>query len=202
MGLKGYRLWAMGQLDSTCRAPPRTPPPRRRRIPPPPPPRSVGAPAPPPPRTGPCTAPPRRQPRKGRSPDTPHPRPRIRRRGKRRRRTGTLLVALQVAFERQTLKPVFHLIGYRLWVGKAVGYGLWVKLIQCAEPHLLAPLPAPQGTLPAPLLPLPALRWTAPTTAAPAITEPLHSLLGGVRLVTWTTHWLSSIEPSCIDNCK
>jgi hypothetical protein len=25
-------------------------------------------------------------------------------------------VALQVAFERQTLKSVFHLIGYRLWV--------------------------------------------------------------------------------------
>jgi hypothetical protein len=25
-------------------------------------------------------------------------------------------VALQVAFERQTLKPVLHLIGYRLWV--------------------------------------------------------------------------------------
>jgi hypothetical protein len=25
-------------------------------------------------------------------------------------------VALQVAFERQTLKPVFHLIGHRLWV--------------------------------------------------------------------------------------
>jgi hypothetical protein len=23
MGLKGYRLWAMGQLESTCRAPPR-----------------------------------------------------------------------------------------------------------------------------------------------------------------------------------
>jgi hypothetical protein len=23
MGLKGYRLWAMGQLDSTCSAPPR-----------------------------------------------------------------------------------------------------------------------------------------------------------------------------------
>jgi hypothetical protein len=22
MGLKGYRLWDMGQLDSTCRAPP------------------------------------------------------------------------------------------------------------------------------------------------------------------------------------
>jgi hypothetical protein len=26
MGLKGFRLWAMGQLDSTCRAPPRCPP--------------------------------------------------------------------------------------------------------------------------------------------------------------------------------
>jgi hypothetical protein len=26
------------------------------------------------------------------------------------------VVALQVAFERQTLKPVFQLIGYRLWV--------------------------------------------------------------------------------------
>jgi hypothetical protein len=25
MGLKGYRLWVMGQLDSTCRAPPRLP---------------------------------------------------------------------------------------------------------------------------------------------------------------------------------
>jgi hypothetical protein len=25
MGLKGYRLWAMGQLDSTCRAPPYSP---------------------------------------------------------------------------------------------------------------------------------------------------------------------------------
>jgi hypothetical protein len=25
-------------------------------------------------------------------------------------------VALQVAFERQILKPVFHLIGFRLWV--------------------------------------------------------------------------------------
>jgi hypothetical protein len=35
MGLKGYRLWVMGQLDSTCRAPPRSIPfrplPRRRR---------------------------------------------------------------------------------------------------------------------------------------------------------------------------
>jgi hypothetical protein len=45
-------------------------------------------------------------------------------------------VALQVEFERQTLKPVFHLIGYRLWVYKAIGYGLWVNLIQRAEPHL------------------------------------------------------------------
>jgi hypothetical protein len=44
-------------------------------------------------------------------------------------------VALQVAFERQTLKPVFHLIGYRLWVLKAIGYGLWVNLIQRAPPH-------------------------------------------------------------------
>jgi hypothetical protein len=25
-------------------------------------------------------------------------------------------VAVQVAFERRILKPVFHLIGYRLWV--------------------------------------------------------------------------------------
>jgi hypothetical protein len=35
------------------------------------------------------------------------------------RRGGVLIlldVALQVAFERQKLKPVFHLIGYRLWV--------------------------------------------------------------------------------------
>jgi hypothetical protein len=29
---------------------------------------------------------------------------------------GVLGVALQIAFERRTLKPVFHLIGYRLWV--------------------------------------------------------------------------------------
>jgi hypothetical protein len=29
---------------------------------------------------------------------------------------GTPGVALQVAFERQISKPVFHLIGYRLWV--------------------------------------------------------------------------------------
>jgi hypothetical protein len=87
MGLKGYRLWVMGQLDSTRRAPPR---------------RKVG--------TfhklyfpvetslddsrygvhGTNLTP---------GSDTPY-------RG----------VALQVAFERQTLKPDFHLIGYRLWV--------------------------------------------------------------------------------------
>jgi hypothetical protein len=30
--------------------------------------------------------------------------------------TGHRAVALQVAFERQILKPVFHLIGYTLWV--------------------------------------------------------------------------------------
>ena len=27
-----------------------------------------------------------------------------------------LVVALQVEFERRILKPVFHLIGYKLWV--------------------------------------------------------------------------------------
>jgi hypothetical protein len=35
------------------------------------------------------------------------------------------MVALQVAFERQTLKPVFH----------SIGYVLWVNLIQRAAPH-------------------------------------------------------------------
>jgi hypothetical protein len=45
---------------------------------------------------------------------------------RRLRRRQILAVALQVAFERQILKPVFHLIGY----------GLWVNLIQRAEPHL------------------------------------------------------------------
>jgi hypothetical protein len=30
------------------------------------------------------------------------------------------------------------LIGYRLWVWKAIGYGLWVNLIQRAEPHRFA----------------------------------------------------------------
>jgi hypothetical protein len=69
MGLKGYRLWAMGQLDSNVQSP---------------------------------TAMNANQKKISRcvlvSHDTSHS------------------VALQVAFERQTLKPVFHLIGYRLWV--------------------------------------------------------------------------------------
>jgi hypothetical protein len=59
-------------------------------------------------------------------------------RTRRRRELRRRAVALQVAFERQTLKPVFHLIGYRLWVWKAIGYGLWVNLIQRAEPHRAA----------------------------------------------------------------
>jgi hypothetical protein len=59
MGLKGFSLWAMGQMNSTCRAPPR----------------ELAA-----------------------------------------ERAGHLGLALQVEFERQTLKPVFHLIGFRLWV--------------------------------------------------------------------------------------
>jgi hypothetical protein len=63
MGLKGYRLWAMGQLDSTCRAPP-LPLPLSRAL----------------------------------------------------ALALVQVVAVQVAFERQNLKPVFHLIGYRLWV--------------------------------------------------------------------------------------
>jgi hypothetical protein len=72
MGLKGYRLWVMGQLDSTCRAPPRH-----------------------------------------------HEVPRLLQRLEHLHAVGVAQhrgVALQVAFERQTLKPVFHLIGYRLWV--------------------------------------------------------------------------------------
>jgi hypothetical protein len=46
-----------------------------------------------------------------------------------------LCSAAGCVLERQTLKPVFHFIGYRLWVWKAIGYGLWVNLIQRAEPH-------------------------------------------------------------------
>jgi hypothetical protein len=64
MGLKGYRLWVMGQLDSTCRAP------------------LVS----------------------------------MKMACERLLCAFIPVVALQVAFERQTLKPGFHLIGYRLWV--------------------------------------------------------------------------------------
>jgi hypothetical protein len=73
MGLKVYRLWDMGQLDSTCRAPPRT--------------RTLVRPGPA--RPKPSNHPHRRLPR---------------------------AVAPQVAFEKQTLKPGFRLIGDRLWV--------------------------------------------------------------------------------------
>jgi hypothetical protein len=63
MGLKGYRLWAMGQLDSTCSTPPRE--------------------------------------TRGRTPPS----------GTSQWVQGALRqgVALQVAFERQTLKPGFSL---------------------------------------------------------------------------------------------
>jgi hypothetical protein len=69
MGFKGYRLWAMGQLDSTCSAPPW----ELRQL------GQLGEPA-------------------GVLVDA----------------VGNHIVALQVAFKRQTLKPGFHLIGYRL----------------------------------------------------------------------------------------
>jgi hypothetical protein len=72
MGLKGCRLWVMGQLDSTCRAPPRGFPLRQRA-------------------------------RRAEARDVQHV-------------LRTRAVALQVEFERQILKPVFHLIGFRLWV--------------------------------------------------------------------------------------
>jgi hypothetical protein len=42
------------------------------------------------------------------------------------------VVALQVAFERQTLKPGYHLIGNHLKPG---AFKLWVNRIQRAEPH-------------------------------------------------------------------
>jgi hypothetical protein len=70
MGLKGYRLWAMGQLDSTCSAPLRL----------------------------------------------EHDAGDAVRDEDEHDHDSHRGVALQVAFERQTLKPVFHLIGYRLWV--------------------------------------------------------------------------------------
>jgi hypothetical protein len=61
MGLKGYRLWVMGQLDSNMQSPTSS-------------------------------------------------------RLSHSWRSTLRAVALHVAFERETLKPVFHLIGYRLWV--------------------------------------------------------------------------------------
>jgi hypothetical protein len=74
MGLKGYGLWVMGQLDSMCRAPPQQVLCQRLVVV----------------QEGVVVA----------------------------HRLGAEVhdVALQAAFERQTLKPVFHLIGYRLWV--------------------------------------------------------------------------------------
>jgi hypothetical protein len=77
MGLKGYRLWVMGHLDSTCSAPPRP-----------------------------------------------------------LQRLAVRAVAVQVAFERQTLKPVFHFIGAWVettWVPGA--FQLWVRGSQRAPPH-------------------------------------------------------------------
>jgi hypothetical protein len=76
MGLKGYRLWVMGQLDSTCRAPPRENRRAQQRLTP--------------------------------AADSSH-------RGKQPDQLARG-VALQVAFEKQTLKPIFYLVGYRLWV--------------------------------------------------------------------------------------
>ena len=70
MGLKGYRLWVMGQLDFNVQRPTavvQSVPCEQKRL------------------QVPVLA-------------------------------QSLGVALQVEFERQTLKPVFHLIGYRLWV--------------------------------------------------------------------------------------
>jgi hypothetical protein len=73
MGLKGHRLWAMGQLDSNVQRPTAAQRGARQQL----------------------------------------ARHRVQ---QRRRVVRPRAVALQVAFERQTLKPVFHLIGYRLWV--------------------------------------------------------------------------------------
>jgi hypothetical protein len=89
MGLKGYRLWAMGQLDSTCRAPPRPLPSLTR---------SAAA-------SIECAA----SRACGATPGGGF-------RSHAHSSSVSHSVALQVAFERQTLKPVFHLIGYRLWV--------------------------------------------------------------------------------------
>jgi hypothetical protein len=53
-------------------------------------------------------------------------------------------VALQVAFGKANLKNrFFHLIGYRLWVLKSIGYGSWVNLIPtCNAPPRTAAGPA------------------------------------------------------------
>jgi hypothetical protein len=121
MGLKCYRLWAMGQLDSTCRAPPRRsgtkvvkicesklfcnqkitswvqglkPGGNRRVINL----RPTGA-------------------FKAMGLSWIHNLHSCPRRGARGgEHVLRLAVALQVASERRILKPVFHLIGYRLWV--------------------------------------------------------------------------------------
>ena len=73
MGLKGYRLWAMGQLDSNVQRPTVL------------------------------------QHQHGED---------LRGHGRQPQAEVVVhrCVALQVEFERQNLKPVFHLIGYRLWV--------------------------------------------------------------------------------------
>jgi hypothetical protein len=55
------------------------------------------------------------------------------------------VVALQVAFERQPLKPIFHLVGFRLRVWKVIGYGMWVNLIQPAEPHRVSVANSPSA---------------------------------------------------------
>jgi hypothetical protein len=74
MGLKGYRLWDMGQLDSTCRAPPHVGPRKLAQV--------DGV-------------------MHGDVTRTRH----LQREHLRRH----LVVAMQVAFERRTLKPAFSL---------------------------------------------------------------------------------------------
>jgi hypothetical protein len=80
MGLKGYRLWVMGQLDSNVQSP---------------------------------TAAASRLSRVSNSAATAEEGGGA---SSNRVMSASRAVAVQVAFERQTLKPVFHLIGYSLWV--------------------------------------------------------------------------------------
>jgi hypothetical protein len=90
MGLKGYRLWGMGQRDSTCRAPTALKYPTHLSVH--------------------CTT---RRTLSLSSIDS------VRKLTKLKSSTSShspRVVALQVASERQTLKPGFHLIGYMLWV--------------------------------------------------------------------------------------